>query len=141
MYPPKAAPSNQYSKPNAPIPLKAPSAQTKIQEALASWGLKEGQIVSLDGKLYITSQGILEHAQTSGQLAGIQMELLQLGSPQEGVPCVMKCTVRLKDGATFEDFGDSENCKKIPPIRMASTRARTRALKLAFAIPFAVAEE
>lgn len=117
---------------------RPPSAQ--LQEALERWKLEPGQIVELDGKVYLTAQGILVYAQRSEMLNGVEMHMVQVEDKELGKPCIMKATVRLKDGRVFEEYADSEGTK-IPAVRMASTRARTRALKLAFPLPLEVAEE
>ena len=108
-----------------------------IYEEAARWGVFPSDILSLKGNLYITANGILKIAHQSGKLSGIKQDL-----SQQGNLWICKCTVVLKDGSAFEEYGDSEGIKAgLPPVRMTVTRARSRALKIAFAIPYEVADD
>lgn len=108
-----------------------------IHEEAKRWGIQSGDILSLKGNLYISANGILKIAHQSGKLSGIKQDL-----SQQGNLWICKCTVLLKDGSAFEEYGDSEGIKAgLPPVRMTVTRARSRALKIAFAIPYEVADD
>jgi hypothetical protein len=95
--------------------------------------------VLLHGKSYRTVAGLLHDA--TELLAGISVEVVHV-SPELAV---MRATVKLKDGSIWSDVADatpSNVTKQIAPafIRMASTRAVGRALRLALGADV-VAEE
>lgn len=117
----------------------------ELQKAAEEWGLVAGQdILDLKGKIYITYAGILKHAHAKAERP---LRAVRVSDPQSAGDTVwMRCTVEVQepDGtrSTFEGIGDSFSTPKmIPPIRMAETRAKARALRTAYAIPFVAQEE
>lgn len=117
----------------------------KLEEAANVWGLTAGDdIIDLRGKIYITYAGILRHAHAKTERP---LRSIRISDPQSAGDTVwMRCTVEVQepDGtrSTFEGIGDSFSTpKQIPPIRMAETRAKARALRTAYAIPFTGLEE
>lgn len=118
---------------------------SKLEEAANIWGLTAGDdILDLRGKIYITYAGILRHAHGKKDRP---LRLIRVSDPQNAEGTIwMRCTVEVQepDGtrSTFEGIGDSFSTpKQIPPIRMAETRAKARALRTAYAIPFTGLEE
>lgn len=90
-------------------------------------------VVSLNGKSYPLYSGILAEAHERG-LQSIETSLVQIPSEENGNVAIVKAVVRLKDGSSFEDYGDASprntNAKIATAlIRMASTRAKGRALR------------
>jgi len=125
-----------------------PEAQQQIAETIqalfAEYGLRPdlGHIVILGDRPYITREGLLYYARKSGQLAGIEVEIVEKNKDF----CLVKATVLTKDGGKFEAFGDastSNTNRMVSPhlIRMAETRAINRALREAFPIGLCSYEE
>jgi len=90
-------------------------------------------VVNLQGKSYPLYAGVLDAAHTQG-LRGIETTLIQIPSEENGHTAIVKATVLLEGGACFEDYGDASprntNAKIATAlIRMASTRAKGRALR------------
>ena len=90
-------------------------------------------IVNLSGKSYCLYQGILDDAHALG-LQGIETQLIQIPSEENGHTAIVKAIVRLKDGSVFEDYADASprnvNSRMATAlIRMASTRSKGRALR------------
>ena len=124
------------------------AAQKQIAEVVrslfAEYGLRPdlGHIVILGDRPYVTREGLLYYARKSGQLMGIQVEIVER---TKGF-CLVKATVLTKDGGRFEAFGDAstDNTNRmVSPhlIRMAETRAINRALREAFPIGLCSYEE
>lgn len=89
-------------------------------------------IVNLKGKDFILYEGLLDLAHQEG-LVSMDVELLQIPSKENGGIAIAKAIARTKD-RTFMDIGDagpSSVNSMIKPhiIRMASTRAKARALR------------
>ena len=94
--------------------------------------LDERFIVDLKGKQFVTYEGLLDLAHQEG-LISIDVELLQIPTKENDMIAIAKATVKTKD-KTFTDVGDagpnSTNSMLRPHIiRMASTRAKARALR------------
>jgi len=94
--------------------------------------IDERFIVDLKGKQFVTYEGLLDLAHQEG-LISIEVELLQVPSKENGMIAIAKATAKTKD-KVFMDIGDagpnSVNSMITPHIiRMASTRAKARALR------------
>lgn len=94
--------------------------------------IDERFIVDLKGKQFVTYEGLLDLAHQEG-LSSMDVELLQIPTKENGDIAIAKATVKAKD-KTFVDIGDaspgSTNSMIRPHIiRMASTRAKARALR------------
>ena len=94
--------------------------------------IDEKFIVNLKGKDFILYEGLLDLAHQEG-LISIETELLQIPSKENGDTAIAKAIAKTKD-RTFIDIGDaspnSVNSMIRPHIiRMASTRAKARALR------------
>ncbi|TJX12984.1 hypothetical protein E9840_11180 [Tissierella creatinini] len=90
-------------------------------------------IIKLNGKKFVKYEGLLHTAHTMG-LKSIQVEIVQLPSEDNNMTCVCKAIAENDVGGVYIDYGDacpdSVNSKIVPHIiRMASTRAKARALR------------
>jgi hypothetical protein len=104
-------------------------------------------VVNLSGKDYPLWGGILAEAHERG-LQSIETQLVQVPSDENGRVAIVKAMVTMKDGARFEEYGDAcpENVNQkvklhLALIRMASTRAKGRALRDACNIGQTMLEE
>lgn len=94
--------------------------------------VNEKFIIQLQGKNYVTYEGLLDKAHRQG-LASIKVDIVQLPTDENRMTAV--CRAVATDGdKSFSDFGDaspaSVGSKLVPHIlRMASTRAKARALR------------
>lgn len=95
--------------------------------------LDEKFIVSLQGKDFVTYEGLLQLAHQKG-LTSIKTEIVQLPTNENNSQCIVKAIVQGKDNEHFEGYGDADKgnvsrmiAKHI--IRMAETRAKARALR------------
>ena len=103
-------------------------------------------VVKISGKEYVTAEGLLTAAITMGLQAdgyGINVKLLHFYPEDQRAIC--QATVVMPTG-TYSDIGDADpsnvNRMIIPSlIRMAATRARCRALRLATGIDTCAVEE
>lgn len=90
-------------------------------------------VVSLSGRDYPLYSGILSEAHERG-LSSIETQLIQIPTEENGSTAIVKAIVRMKDGSTFEGYGDA-NPRNVNPriatalLRMAETRAKGRALR------------
>lgn len=89
-------------------------------------------IVNLQGKEFVTYEGLLDLAHQTG-LKSIETEILQLPTDENGNTCIVKAVCKTDD-AEFHGIGDaapnSVNRMILPhAIRMAETRAKARALR------------
>ncbi len=94
--------------------------------------INEKFIVNLKGKDFVTYEGLLDLAHQKG-LISIDIELLQIPSKENGMVAIAKATAKT-DKSTFVDIGDAgpnsvNGMIKAHIIRMASTRAKARALR------------
>ena len=117
-----------------------PKIETKEQGNLLKDDIPAEYIKSLQGKEFITHQGLLWMAHKKG-LKEVHTEIASL----EPI-IILKATVVMQDGSSFQAYGDAtdENVNaQIKPhkIRMAETRAVNRALRLATNLGMTSAEE
>lgn len=94
--------------------------------------INEKFLIKLQGKSYVTYEGLLDLAHQSG-LKSIEVEILQIPSEENNMMAICKSIIKTED-KTFVDIGDaspkSVNSALVPHIiRMASTRAKARALR------------
>ena len=94
--------------------------------------LDERFIVNLKDKDFVTYEGLLDLAHQEG-LISIDVELLQIPSKDNGDIAIVRAVAKTKD-RTFVDIGDAgpnsvNSMIKPHIIRMASTRAKARALR------------
>ncbi len=95
--------------------------------------LAEDFIKKIDGKDFVLYSGLLDLAHQRG-LHRLEVELVQFPSKENDSLAICRATAVSKTGETFVDFGDAntQNCNpKVAKhlIRMASTRAKARALR------------
>lgn len=94
--------------------------------------INEKFIINLQGKSFVTYEGLLDLAHKKS-LKSIQVELIQVPSKDNNMTAICKAVVVAENG-TFVDYGDASPMSvnsTIQPhiIRMASTRAKARALR------------
>ncbi|MDD2573553.1 MAG: hypothetical protein WCS98_02535 [Bacillota bacterium] len=94
--------------------------------------INERFIIQLQGKNFVTYEGLLDEAHRQG-LESIKVDVIQLPSDENRMTAVCKAIAKTGD-RTFSDFGDaspsSVGHNLVPHIlRMASTRAKARALR------------
>ncbi|KXG74941.1 hypothetical protein AN619_20400 [Thermotalea metallivorans] len=94
--------------------------------------LNEKFIINLQGRNYVTYEGLLDLAHQQ-DLTSITVDIVQLPSPENNYTAVCKATIEAGE-KHFTDFGDaspnSVRSNLVPHIiRMASTRAKARALR------------
>lgn len=94
--------------------------------------INEKFIINLQGKSFVTYEGLLDLAHQKN-LKSIYVELVQVPTKENNMTAICKATV-IGDKGTFIDYGDASPSSvnsKIQPhlIRMASTRAKARALR------------
>jgi hypothetical protein len=102
-------------------------------------------IINLSGKDYPTWPFVLDKGHERG-LKGIRTELIQIPTEENLHTAIVKATVTLEDGSEFEDYGDANpknTSAKVATalIRMASTRAKGRAMRDAVNIGETMFEE
>ncbi|HAM58345.1 MAG TPA: hypothetical protein DCQ64_24185 [Candidatus Rokubacteria bacterium] len=107
--------------------------------------MKPEYIIQLQGRPCALYRGVLDLAHEIG-LEGIRTKLLQPPDAANGDTAIVEAEVRMKDGRVFADIGDASpknvNAKIATAIiRMASTRAKGRALRDAVNIGEALVEE
>lgn len=94
--------------------------------------INEKFIIKLQGKNFITYEGLLDLAHKKN-LKAINVELIQIPTVENNMTAICKA-IAITDKEKFSDIGDaspkSVNSNIIPHIiRMASTRAKARALR------------
>lgn len=89
-------------------------------------------IINLQGKDYVTYEGLLDLAHQKG-LKGIKTDIIQLPNKENNGQCIMKA-IAITEDSHYEGYGDADPtnvnrhiAKHI--IRMAETRAKARALR------------
>jgi hypothetical protein len=115
------------------------------RELPVSASINPEHIITLQGQQYCTYRGVLECAHSLG-LEGIRTRILQVPGPDNDHVAIVEAEVRLKDGRVFVDVADASP-KNVHArlatalIRLASTRAKGRALRDAVNIGEVLAEE
>ena len=107
--------------------------------------MRDEFMITRQGKQYVLFAGLLDEAHARG-LKGIDTDLVQVPTPENGNVAVVKATVEMEDGRTFSGIGDAspDNVGRgIVPhiIRMAETRAKARALRDAVNVGATALEE
>ncbi len=107
--------------------------------------MRDEFMITRQGKQYVLFAGLLDEAHERG-LRGIDTELIQVPSDENGNVAVVKAVVEMEDGRAFGGIGDAspENVgRAIAPhlIRMAETRAKARALRDAVNVGATALEE
>ncbi|SDZ27139.1 hypothetical protein SAMN05660462_02472 [Proteiniborus ethanoligenes] len=90
-------------------------------------------IVRLNGKEFVKYEGLLNAAHEMG-LKSIRVEIIQLPNDSNNMTAICRANVENDASGVYVDYGDaspqSVNSKIVPHIiRMASTRAKARALR------------
>ena len=101
--------------------------------------------IQRSGKTYVLFAGLLNEGHEKG-LQGIDEEIVQIPTEANGGVAVVKAVVDMGDGKTFSGIGDAspDNVGRniIPHVlRMASTRAKARALRDAVNVGITALEE
>jgi hypothetical protein len=107
--------------------------------------IKEEYYVNLKGKRYPLYAGVLDAATNAG-LKRLETELIQIPSAENDHMAIVRATVEMEDGRIFTDYGDCSPRNTSPmiataAIRMASTRAKGRALRDAINLGETLQEE
>ena len=110
--------------------------------------MRDEFLIMRQGKQYVLFAGLLDEAHNRG-LRGIDTELIQVPTPENGNVAVVKAVVNMEatEGSrTFSGIGDAspDNVgRNIAPhiIRMAETRAKARALRDAVNVGATALEE
>lgn len=94
--------------------------------------INEKFIINLQGKSYVTYEGLLDLAHQRN-LKSIQVELIQIPTKENNMTAICKATASTEN-EVYTDLGDaspqSVNSTIVPHlIRMASTRAKARVLR------------
>lgn len=94
--------------------------------------VNEKFLINLQGKSFVTYEGLLDLAHQRGLLS-IEVEIIQIPNKENNMTAICKAIART-DKESYIDIGDaspsSVNSALIPHIiRMASTRAKARALR------------
>jgi hypothetical protein len=102
-------------------------------------------VVNLKGRDVPLYAGVLDAATKAG-LKSLTTELLQIPGPENGHTAIVMATATFDDGRVFSDVGDASPANTSPQIataaiRMASTRAKGRALRDAVNCGMALREE
>lgn len=144
----------EATKSTAPAPEAKQDAvkEEKVQEEKIQdqptnrndkWKLNPAFIIKIQGKEFITANGLLEIADQ--QAGGVQkIEVVQLTTDAQGTMAHVRVT--MKDGRVFEDCGTAtaKNLKpgmQIYPVEMAVTRARSRAIRFGLNVDYCSVEE
>jgi hypothetical protein len=103
--------------------------------------VKAEHVKEIKGKKFIAFNGLLDMAHAAG-LQELTVEMLEISSDR----AVFLATAKMADGRVFSDVGDAtpDNCTAMVRhafIRMASTRARARALRSALNVDMTAVEE
>ncbi|MDP9476006.1 MAG: hypothetical protein M3R38_10030 [Actinomycetota bacterium] len=107
--------------------------------------MRDEFMITRQGKQFVLFAGLLDEGHARG-LKGIDTDLLQVPTDENGNVAIVKAVVEMEDGSTFSGIGDAspDNVgRMIAPhiIRMAETRAKARALRDAVNVGAASLEE
>ena len=107
--------------------------------------LQDGFLKNIKGKDFVLYAGVLDLATQKGLLK-LEVELLQYPTKENGHESICRAVAEGKNGEVFSDIGDANprNCTEMIAkhlIRMASTRAKGRALRDMCNIGIACLEE
>jgi predicted nucleic acid-binding Zn finger protein len=107
--------------------------------------LDERWIIEIEGNRFVKYAGLLEYAHALG-ISKIEATPIQLPNDQNGHFAICKATVISNDGKSFVDVGDASVFSTTARVskhllRMASTRAIARALRLFTGVGLTVLEE
>jgi predicted nucleic acid-binding Zn finger protein len=102
-------------------------------------------MINIKGKDFVLYAGVLDLATQMGLLK-LEVELLQFPTKENGNEAICRAVAESKTGEVFSDIGDAnpKNCHELIVkhlIRMASTRAKARALRDMCNIGIACIEE
>lgn len=105
---------------------------------------RDKYISTIEGKDYIAYSGLLRLAHD--RIRSIKVELLQPPLPSNGGVTIVHATIEDTDGRIWEDIGDAsddtcESSVALHKIRLASTRAKGRALRDMLGIDMVMKEE
>lgn len=94
--------------------------------------VNEKFIISLQGKSYVTYEGLLDLAHQKN-LISLEVEMIQIPNEENNMTAICKA-IATTENQQFQDIGDASprslNSALIPHlIRMASTRAKARVLR------------
>lgn len=103
------------------------------EESRKEQSVKEQFVVNIAGKSYVTYEGLLDLAHNLN-LKSMEVRLLQIPSQENELTAICEATATTEDGKIYVDVGDasptSVRVNFVPHIiRMASTRAKARALR------------
>lgn len=111
--------------------------------------MREEFLITRQGKQFVLFAGLLDQAHSQG-LRSIETELIEYKIPlnknDDDAFAVVKATVEMEDGKTFQGIGDATKVSVGPMIfvhilRMAETRAKARALRDAINVGMTALEE
>jgi predicted nucleic acid-binding Zn finger protein len=107
--------------------------------------LDERWIIEIEGNQFVKYAGLLDYAHALG-ISQIEVEPLQLPNKENGQFAICKATVISNTGKSFVDLGDASIANTTARVskhilRMASTRAIARALRLYTGIGLTALEE
>jgi len=104
--------------------------------------IKASSLMKIKGRDIATYEGVIDYAHQNG-LVKLKSQIIQYPSPDNNDTAICEAVVLTADGREFSDIGDA-NPTNTPKgcsahyIRIASTRAKTRALYDAFNIKSAL---
>lgn len=107
--------------------------------------MRDEFMITRQGKQFVLFAGLLDEAHSLG-LKGIDTDLIQVPSAENGDVAIVKATAQMDDERKFSGIGDAspQNVgRNIAPhlIRMAETRAKARALRDAVNVGATAMEE
>jgi len=107
--------------------------------------LDERWIIEIEGNRFVKYAGLLEYAHALG-ISQIEVEPIQLPNKDNGQFAICRATVISNTGRSFVDLGDASSANTTARVskhllRMASTRAIARALRLFTGVGLTVLEE
>jgi len=121
------------------IPIESNEQVWKLCDLCARYGLDPvtGDIAFLKGVPYVTFRGMTRLAHASGLYEGVTLEIMHQDH-EKGEYLVKAMVYKMGCQYPFEDFGDGETNNrqvgKLGKIKIATTRAKCRALRSAFPV-------